>query len=308
MIFIPWRPHSAVKSRESMRWCLAAVVSALVSGQTLQPVNGVVTVPGACTLETAQTLALPCSASDPCPLFLELADVESAGNRLIVTGNIHTGSTTIESVLLASDDAGQTWREAHPRIPSAVLDQVQFLDFEHGWISGHLLQAVPRDAFLLVSTDGGKTWRRRPVSGESRTGAIEQFWFDSRTHGTLTLDRVRAAENGLRYEIWESMTGGESWSIRQVNSQPLRIERPPRERLWRIRADSTRKVHRLEKRDGGRWTPVAAFSVSAGECKPAEPESAEPPPPSAATSAEPVESRNPAAAPTKPPSLRKPRN
>jgi hypothetical protein len=224
------------------------------------------------------------------------------GPRLVVTGNIHTGAATLESLLLISDDGGSTWTEAHARLPGAVLDQIQFVDFEGGWINGHLLSGVPRDAFFLLTTDGGKTWRRRPVHGESRTGAVEQFWFDSRNNGRMFLDRVRAAENGMRYEVWESLTGGESWSIRQVDSRPIAFRKPPRDPLVRIAADPGGKVHRLEKRSGDGWSLITTFDVSAGECRPQPP--AEQPEPAAA--APPAEDPAPApVAPKKPPRLRR---
>ena len=173
--------------------------------------------------------------------------------------------------------AAETWTESHKRIPGAVLDAIQFFDFETGWINGHILQTTPKDAFFLLTTDGGKTWRRRDVTGESRTGAVDQFWFDSRQHGLATIDRVRAAE-GFRYELWESQTGGESWSVRQVDAQPIAFTKPPRESILRIRTDAKAQVHRLERRDGAKWVPVAAFQIAAGECRPPAPEFKDAPP------------------------------
>ena len=249
----------------------------------------------ACTVEMVQAQSLPCTPDEPCSLFLELAAAEVVGTRMVITGNIHTGSATVESVLLISDDGGRTWTEAHSRLPSVVLDQIQFIDFETGWTNGHVLSGVPRDPFFLLTTDGGKTWRRRPIYDEARTGAVEQFWFETRTAGSLALDRVRAAENGLRYEIWESMTGGESWSVRQVDSNPLSIKRPAREPLLRIRTEGS--THRIERRDGERWSTVASFDVSAGQCKPPAPAEADQPPPAAAAEAE---------TPQTPPGRRKP--
>jgi hypothetical protein len=254
-----------------------------------------------CSPEKVQNLSLPCSAEEPCPLFLELAATEQVGPRIVVTGNIHTGSTTLESILLISDDGGRTWTEPHARVAASVLDNIQFLDIESGWINGHVLTNVPRDPFFLLTTDGGKTWRKRPVTSESRTGAVEQFWFDSRTSGRLTLDRLRGAENGLRYEMWESMTAGESWSIRQVDSRPLPFKRPERAPTLRLVTDAKTKTYRLERRDGENWTAVSAFSVSAGQCKPEAPAQLEAPPP---PPAEPEPA--PTSAPRKPPSLKKP--
>jgi hypothetical protein len=253
-------------------------------------------------METVQNLSLPCTPDQPCPMYLELAGAAQVGPRLLVTGNIHTGSATIESVLLISDDEGQTWTEPHARISGAVLDQVQFLDVETGWINGHLLLNLPRDPFFLVTTDGGKSWRRRPVTSESRTGVVEQFWFDSRTSGRLALDRVRAAENGMRYEIWDSLTGGESWSIRQVDSRPVPFKKPVVEPDLRLRTDAPSQSYRLERREGDRWAAVVSFAVSAGQCKPELPEPTEavPPPPQPEF---PVGEPTPSA-PRKPPSLK----
>ena len=225
-----------------------------------------------CTTEMVQELNLPCSASAPCPLFLELGGAATVASRIVVVGNVHTASATVESVLLISDDSGKTWTEPHPRIRGAVLDQVQFFDFETGWITGHLLQPNPKDAFVLVTSDGGRSWRKRNLFSEPRSGAVELFWFDSRSHGMLALDRGRGAEDGMRYELWESMTGGDSWSIRQVNNEPLTLKQPePPGSTCRVR---TGKVHVVECRTGDAWSPAAYFAVSAGQCKLEEPPAA----------------------------------
>ena len=78
---------------------------------------------------------------------------------------------TLYSILLATEDAGNTWIEPHPRIRASGLDQIQFIDFQNGWISGANLQSAPRDPFLLITTDGGKTWRQRPIFDESRVAS-----------------------------------------------------------------------------------------------------------------------------------------
>jgi len=267
-----------------------------------------VQIKGQCSPEIVQEQTLACSTDEPCPLFLELAGAEIISTRMVLVGNLHTESQTLESVLLVSDDGGRTWTESHKRIPGAVLDPIQFFDFETGWINGHILQTTPKDAFFLLTTDGGKTWRRRDVTGESRTGAVDQFWFDSRQHGLATIDRVRAAE-GFRYELWESQTGGESWSVRQVDAQPIAFTKPPRQSVLRIRTDAKGQVHRLERRDAAKWVPVAAFQIAAGECRPPSPDFKEAPPevtdtqPSPAPDA-PGRTATPPA-PRKPPSLRK---
>lgn len=278
---------------------MAMLVAGLASAQA--PVR----TRAACTVEIVQKLDLSCSPDEPCPLYLELTDAELVGERVILAGNIHTPSSTLESILLVSDDAGRTWTEAHARIPGAALNTIQFLDFEAGWISGHILHPDARDPFLLITSDGGKTWRRRAVYSEPKTGAIDQFRFTSRTSGMMAVDRGRAGENGLRYELWESLTGGDSWSIRQVDARPIPFPGGERTAVKpiRIRADAASKSYRIERQDGGQWRPLASFVVHLGECKPEVPEpKEEEPPPEPAEAPASVAPSKPAGPP---PSLRK---
>ncbi|MBK5294424.1 MAG: hypothetical protein JJE04_22435 [Acidobacteriia bacterium] len=266
-------------------------------------------IPFACTEEMMTSFGMSCTDQHPCLIYSEISGFQPLGDKLFLTGNIHDGSSTMFSLFLASSDRGGTWTEPVERMKSAGLDRVYFFDLEAGWISGHVLQAIPRDPFYLVTTDGGKTWRNRPVFSEPRVGAIEKFWFESRTAGSMLMDRVQGPEGGARYERYETMTGGESWMIREVSSKPLPLK-GAREVVanpdWRLRADSASKAHTIEQRDAGRWNKVAAFSVAVGECKPnfqlltqppgpPEPESAPVPstPPHPRTPARPAAPRKP---------------
>jgi len=227
-------------------------------------------IPAPCTEDDMNALGLECSETRPCPLYLELAAVETSGSRVFLAGNIHTADTTLYSILLVSEDNGKTWTEPVARMRSGGLDQIQFLDLETGWIAGHTLGAVPRDPFLLVTTDGGKTWRKRSVYPESRPGLIEAFWFESRTRGFMLLDRVQTGGEGARYEMYETMTGGESWSLREVSREPIKARRPasadPDGRLWRIQVDARTKAYRIEKRTSSGWQVAAEFKVEVGAC------------------------------------------
>jgi len=258
-------------------------------------------VPYTCTEQDIQSFGMTCTAIDPCPIFLQVAGIETVGARIFLTGNLHNGAATMYSMLLSSGDEGKTWSEPHERIRSAGLEQIRFIDFENGWISGQTLAAFPRDPFFLISTDGGKSWRQRPVFDEGKVGSIEQFWFQSRTQGSLVLDRTMAPETGGRYEIYETMTGGDTWMIREVSARPLRIKAPEAGNPdWRVRSEATTKSHRVERKQGQRWQTVAAFLVQAGECKPEDKPLVEPPEPQPAP-----EVKHPTAQPVKPPTMKK---
>ena len=224
-----------------------------------------------CGEEDIRLAGLTCTIDDPCPVFLELASVEALGNRIFVTGNIHSSSTTLDSVLLSSDDAGKTWREPFERMHLAGLDRIQFMDFENGWVSGEVQHPLPRDPFLLTTTDGGKTWRARPIFADQQFGSIVDFRFTSRTSGYLVIYRGRTGESGSS-ELYETLNAGDSWMLRQTSDRLIELMRhsPTADADWRLRADAASKSYRIERRAGAGWRGIAAFSVSIGTCKPPE--------------------------------------
>lgn len=219
-----------------------------------------------CSEADTQAAGLSCSEDEPCPVYLELANIEAVGNKLFLPGNLHTPTTTLSSILLATEDNGKTWTEPHPRIRFSGLDQIQFIDFQNGWISGANLQSAPRDPFMLLTSDGGKTWRVRPIYDDSRVAIIERFWFDSPQEGTMLVD-ARLESN--RHELYETRAGGESWTLKQASAAPIRLTRArgPGASGWRIRADGPTSSYAIEKSEAGRWQKIASFLVHIGSCK-----------------------------------------
>lgn len=227
-------------------------------------------VPYNCSAEDLQWAGLSCSEDEPCAFFLELSAAEAAGNRILVAGNLHTESVTLYSILLASDDGGHTWTEPAKRIRGAALDRIEFLGPTTGWLSGAQLFPIPQNPFLLVTTDGGKTWDDRPVLNESaddRFGVVQQFSFADKDNGSLILDREQSGA-AQRYALFESRTGGQSWNIVQESAKPLRLKyAAPPPSQWRVRVDAPTRSYHVEHRQGERWVSVAAFSVKLDACK-----------------------------------------
>jgi hypothetical protein len=241
-------------------------------------------VPVSCTEEDIQSLGMSCTADAPCAVYLELSAIEVNAGRMVLAGNLHTDSTTLSSIVLASEDGGRSWAEPHPRIRQATLDQMQFFDLANGWISGQVIASLPRDPFFLVTRDGGKTWRRRPVFADPHIGSIEKFHFTSANDGRVLVDRANSAEGG-RFALLESKTGGDSWSILQITTgapSTASFVRAP-SAAWRLQASAATKAYQVERREGQRWTPIAAFQVQAGVCAPEELELSPPPEPPSPT-------------------------
>jgi photosystem II stability/assembly factor-like uncharacterized protein len=225
----------------------------------------------ACTDEDIQTAGLTCTEDDPCPVYLELTAVETVGTRIFLAGNLHSPAVTLASTLLASDDAGHTWREAHERIRAAGLDRIQFLDAETGWAAGEVLSPLPQDPFLLITSDGGKTWHHRAIfdeTAENHLGAIQQFVFTAKDSGGLIVDRGQGSDSD-RYELYESPDAGESWTIKETSPKPLRLKRAPTPSTdWRLRVDAPSQAFQIERRQAERWGAIASFLVKLGTCKP----------------------------------------
>jgi hypothetical protein len=221
-----------------------------------------------CPAADVDKFGLTCSEDEPCDVFLELASAEGLGSTIFAVGNLHTVTTTLYGVLLMSGDGGRTWTEPAPRIEGAALDQVQFPDFQHGWASGVAEEPLARDPFFLVTADGGKTWRRRPLFPETHYGSIQQFWFDSAKFGQLIFERPRGAASV--YEIYETSNGGDTWTIKESGSRNATLAKAPAKdsATWRVRTDVPSKTNRIERRTArGAWETVASFAVRAGVCK-----------------------------------------
>ena len=224
-----------------------------------------------CVAEDLAGFGLVCTEASPCTVYLELTTVDFVDGRLYLGGNLHSESATLYSVFLTSDDGGLTWFETYRRIRGAGFERVFFYDKNAGWAAGHMLDGKPRDPFFLLTTDGGETWRMRRLFGDGRTALIEKFWFDSARSGGVLIDRIQPNEAGARYEHYETMTGAESWMIREVSSQPIRIRRTPGgepDRDWRVRVDADSAAWQIEHLEGRVWSAVAQFQVEVAHCVP----------------------------------------
>jgi photosystem II stability/assembly factor-like uncharacterized protein len=152
----------------------------------------------------------------------------------------------------------------------AALDHIQHLESDFGWISGEEQFPLPQNPFLLLTEDGGKTWTERAVlheSAESPFGAVLQFFFTSKSSGSLILDRGQGSDQ-QRYALFQTETGGQSWTIRQESAKPLRLPQTAAASGWRVRADAASRSYHIEHLQGETWRSIAAFAVKLDACKP----------------------------------------
>jgi hypothetical protein len=218
------------------------------------------TIPYNCTDDDIDWAGLTC-VDEPCPIFIDLSHAAGQGKSILITGNFHAAATTMYSLILRSDDGGRTWREPFARIRGAELDEIQVYDAQMAWVDGVIQQPVATDPFFLVTEDGGASWNRVPLFEEGTEGSIVQFVFDSRDRGLALVDRGGGA---MRYETYETETGGRAWTMRDKSGKPGKLKAAT-ESEWRIRAEN--RNFRLEHLENSIWSPFASFAVKVAECR-----------------------------------------
>jgi hypothetical protein len=227
-----------------------------------------IALPFHCSLEDVHWAGMTCSEEEPCPIYLELSSAEAVGEHVFAAGNIHSDTVTLYSVLLSSGDGGHSWQAMSDSTRGAGLDRIQVLDGLTAWVSGQTLFPIPQDPFFLLTLDGGKSWRLKPLYNEEHFGSIQQFAFESKSNGSVIVDNGRSGETE-RYSRFETADGGETWSIREQSKKPLQLKRAAAAAAtWRVRADAPTRSYRIEHRTGNQWSTVAAFSVKLPACKP----------------------------------------
>lgn len=218
----------------------------------------------ACPAEDIDSFGLTCSDERPCPVFFEVSAVDSVGSRIVVAGDIHTETTTLYGVVLFTEDGGASWTEAIPRLRSTEFEQLQFIG-DHGWLSGQRVEPLPKDPFVMITSNGGKDWRQKPLFEDSRFGSIAQFHFESPSSGELIFDdSVGKATN---QELYGTMTGGESWEIKQKSTTPLHLKTPREAPAWTVAAPPGSKTYLIERVAGGKKELFARFLIHIGDCK-----------------------------------------
>ena len=225
-------------------------------------------VPVECRAADFEAAGIQCSSEEPCQVFLELTSIEGAGSRVFVAGNLHTAAATLASVVLLSEDGGGRWREPVQRFPGTSAEAAQFLNEQQGWIGMQPQQQFPTDPFFLITGDGGAHWRNHRIfTEEGRAGLLQQFRFDGPQHGFVLIDRSQSTRRD-RYELYETMTGGASWMLRESADRPIETKWPERRPAdWRLQPDAKAKTFEVERRAGTAWRRMAAFRTEVAQCK-----------------------------------------
>jgi photosystem II stability/assembly factor-like uncharacterized protein len=133
-----------------------------------------------------------------------------AGERIVAVGE--------RGIVVLSDDAGRSWRQARQVPVSVTLSAVTFVDAQLGWAVGH-------GGVILHSRDGGETWARQ---ADGATLAVD---LDKPLLDVCFVDARRGWVVGAYNLFFETRDGGANWQ-----SAGQRLNNPKALHLNAIRA------------------------------------------------------------------------
>jgi photosystem II stability/assembly factor-like uncharacterized protein len=148
--------------------------------------------------------------------------------------------------------------ENQPSGVTALLQAVSVVDSSVAWISGH-------DAIVLRTTDGGRSWTRRPVPGAPDSLQFRDIHaFDAR------IAYILSAGPGELSRIYRTDDGGATWTLQWMNQEPAGFYdcfdfwSAERGVLYGDAVDGGLRI--LTTEDGGRtWRRVPAEALPAAQ-------------------------------------------
>ena len=133
-----------------------------------------------------------------------------------VVGSVSKRDVVIDSILVYTDDGGETWRRQ--RAPSRTeLIHVDFVSDKRGWIVG-------QGGTILFTRDGGASWTKQNV-GTNRTLYHVDFRNDKKGWAV-----------GERGTLLRTTDGGETWTVipTNVSATLLSVKFPEEDDGWAI--------------------------------------------------------------------------
>jgi photosystem II stability/assembly factor-like uncharacterized protein len=169
------------------------------------------------------------------PAEFDGADIElysvrfSSKKKGWVVGSVSKRERVIDSILLYTDNAGETWQRQ--RAPSRLeLIHIDFANDKRGWISG-------ANGTILNTVDGGASWTKQETG---TTATIFHIDFRNDKRGLAV---------GERGTILRTMDSGTTWTPVAVNAKStlLNVQYVNEDRCWAVGRSGTI----LRSDDGG---------------------------------------------------------
>jgi photosystem II stability/assembly factor-like uncharacterized protein len=133
----------------------------------------------------------------------------SAEFGVVAVSRVSSPGTIPRPRLLATTSVGGHFDAIGPRLPRfTVIDDVSFLDRDHGWLVGWNVANV--GVTVYRTRDGGRAWQGRAVTTHTQNaGAVATVQFLGPRRGWLVSQEPTAP----RARLYSSSDGGASWRL-----------------------------------------------------------------------------------------------
>lgn len=139
-------------------------------------------------------------------------------------GVIQASGVTIRSVLMLSEDGGQTWQETMTPIAGGSVVKLLFLDKRIGWVVIDQVTRGRGKLLLYMTADFGKSWQRVSSIPRRRvTGRLVDIGFLDRKNGRIgILYEGTPHSDGL--VVMTTSDGGVTWTeVRILSLEEYRM-------------------------------------------------------------------------------------
>lgn len=154
---------------------------------------------GACLALAVASGAMAQAPAVPLQPALRVAHASQAGMLAAAWAGDRAVAVGEHGVVLLSDDAGGTWRQAKQVPYDGLLTSVSFVDRARGWAVGHA-------GVVLATEDGGVTWALQRSDTAADRPLYAVHFFDAQ-HGVAV---------GLWSLVLVTEDGGKTWQEQQL--------------------------------------------------------------------------------------------
>ncbi len=150
------------------------------------------------------------------------------GGEIFLGGSYYGRASTIHTVLLVSQDGGNTWKDAGFKVDGCGVMNFQTFGLSHVWaIATYLTEGCRSPVSLLRSTDAGQNWSSVSLNFIDQMSGLDwigQFQFFDEQRGLLVI-----TDSLDTYMVYITFDGGKNWEkimiSKKDDSNDIGIER-----------------------------------------------------------------------------------
>ena len=106
--------------------------------------------------------------------------------------------------------------------PGVKIDVLKMMDANFGWAVGQYISNTTDD--ILITTDGGVTWKPVTPDEPNRTGKQAVAFFLDKNHAWVNYSAPPSGTPPTQFSVWNTTNGGSNWNMTTVNLSGLTMD------------------------------------------------------------------------------------